>query len=141
MAISTIDTLTERLNSVQDRLSMALSAANVGIWDWDLVNGKMVWDARMFDLFGIDPSGFSGSYDDFVRCLIESDKWLVAQALHDSLNNKTKLDITYKLTTVPHRILHSVGQCCYDIKGDPVRFIGVCVELKCNRLACDNRLL
>lgn len=40
----------------EGRLRLALEAGRMGIFDWDLVQDRLSWDARTFDLFGLAPS-------------------------------------------------------------------------------------
>ncbi len=36
-------------------MDLAKSAADAGIWDWDIACGRIEWSPEMFRLFGIDP--------------------------------------------------------------------------------------
>ena len=42
----------EALRQVKDRLTMAVRAGGVGVWDYDVVNNKLVWDDQMYRLYG-----------------------------------------------------------------------------------------
>jgi signal transduction histidine kinase len=53
----------DALQKATDRLSMAARAGNVGIWDYDIVNNRLVWDDGMFRLYGITSDNFSGAYE------------------------------------------------------------------------------
>ncbi|MEI8335232.1 MAG: PAS domain S-box protein, partial [Chloroflexota bacterium] len=53
----------EELRQVTDRLSLAVRAGGVGVWDYDPVSGALVWDDQMFRLYGISREQFSGAYD------------------------------------------------------------------------------
>ena len=46
-------------------VEMAVSAAGVGTFDWDLLTGTLVWDERLIDLFGYEPSAFDGTVEAF----------------------------------------------------------------------------
>ncbi len=37
-----------------DRLALAVRAGSVGIWEWDFVHSRVVWDDQMFRLYGIN---------------------------------------------------------------------------------------
>jgi PAS domain-containing protein len=41
-----------REREIQKRLEIALSAAQQGVWDYDLVTGKMVYDERAKQIYG-----------------------------------------------------------------------------------------
>ena len=65
----TVEDITERrrideaLRQSQESLTLATEAARIGIWDWDVVANKLVWDDRMYELYGIREQDFSGAYD------------------------------------------------------------------------------
>ncbi|NNF18297.1 MAG: PAS domain S-box protein, partial [Flavobacteriaceae bacterium] len=43
---------TEEHAIISERLEIATKAAQVGIWDYDIVNNKLVWDDNMYRLYG-----------------------------------------------------------------------------------------
>ena len=53
----------EELRLTSERLMLAVRAGSVGIWGYDVVNNRLVWDSQMFQLYGITPDAFSGAYD------------------------------------------------------------------------------
>jgi len=40
------------LNKLAERLTLATGSAGIGIWDWDVINNELIWDRRMFELYG-----------------------------------------------------------------------------------------
>ncbi len=46
----------EALRASEARLRLALEAGGMGFWSWDLATDRLEWDARQFELFGIDPA-------------------------------------------------------------------------------------
>ena len=44
------------LRAAQQRNELALAAAKVGIWEWNLATDQVRWDNRMFELYGLPPS-------------------------------------------------------------------------------------
>ncbi len=70
------------LHRANDRLELATRIAGLGIWDYNLVLGKVQWDRRMFQFYGIRPADFDGTIgywysrlhpDDQLRCKQEVD--------------------------------------------------------------------
>jgi PAS domain S-box-containing protein len=45
------------------RLRTAESIGRVGSWDWELETGAITWSPGLFELWGLDPASFDGSYD------------------------------------------------------------------------------
>ena len=42
-----------RLRESEDRLQLAIDAAGLGIWDWDVQQDRLVWDDSMYRLYGV----------------------------------------------------------------------------------------
>ncbi len=55
--------LDEALRQSRERLALATESARIGIWDWDVAVNKLVWDDRMYELYGIREQDFGGAYD------------------------------------------------------------------------------
>ncbi len=78
--IAQIQDITERkqaevlLVESQHRLALATESAHIGIWDWDVVANKMVWDTQMYELYGIRAQDFSGAYDAWQKGLHPEDR-------------------------------------------------------------------
>lgn len=47
----------------QQRLALATQSAHIGIWDWNVVQNILVWDRKMYQLYGVREQDFSGAYD------------------------------------------------------------------------------
>jgi PAS domain S-box-containing protein len=63
-----------RLQDSEDRRVLALAAAKMGSWDWDLVQGSCVWDAGQRQIFGVDPASFEIALSN-VRKLVNGSDW------------------------------------------------------------------
>ena len=46
-----------RLRSSEERLKLAIDAAGLGIWDWDVEQDRLVWDDSMYRLYGVRERG------------------------------------------------------------------------------------
>jgi len=48
------------------RAHAALSAADVGVWDWTVSTGELAWDATIARLHGVDLDAFDGTMESFL---------------------------------------------------------------------------
>ena len=64
----------ESLMQAKERLTLAVRAGRVGIWEYDIVNKKMVWDDQMLHLYGITRDQFSGLYEDWLSRFYPEDR-------------------------------------------------------------------
>jgi diguanylate cyclase (GGDEF)-like protein len=54
----------DQLQELSHRLKIALDTSEIGVWELDIVSGKLLWDSRMKELYGIGPS-MREIYDDW----------------------------------------------------------------------------
>ncbi|MBD9662328.1 PAS domain S-box protein, partial [Pantoea sp. PNT03] len=40
---------------LMERITLANEAGGIGVWEWNLLTGEMLWDKRMYALFGLAP--------------------------------------------------------------------------------------
>ena len=66
---------------------LAVDAAQIGAFDWDLVTGELRWDDRLLELFGLDRAGFGGTIEAFDRTVHPEDLPRVRQALATAIES------------------------------------------------------
>lgn len=64
----------ETIKQVTARLKLATSVGGIGVWDYDVENGSLVWDAQMFNLYGIKSANFPGAYEAWLNGVHPSDR-------------------------------------------------------------------
>ncbi|MEA5463803.1 PAS domain-containing sensor histidine kinase [Leptothoe sp. PORK10 BA2] len=52
-----------QLHEMTQRLALATSAAKIGVWDYDTVENRLIWDEGMYRLYGINGDSFGGAYE------------------------------------------------------------------------------
>ncbi|HEY3778684.1 MAG TPA: response regulator [Rhizomicrobium sp.] len=62
-----------RLIASEDRRNLALSAGNMGAWDWNIADGSCLWDEALCRIFGV-PAGFEVTQDN-VGALFHPEDW------------------------------------------------------------------
>jgi PAS domain-containing protein len=45
----------EQIRKNEQRYSLVVETANIGIWDWDIVNNKRFYSEKWYEIFGFDP--------------------------------------------------------------------------------------
>jgi diguanylate cyclase (GGDEF)-like protein/PAS domain S-box-containing protein len=61
--------------------------ANIGSWEWDLSQERMVWSDELCRIFA-QPSGFSPTFDEFLGLVHPEDRHLVRGAVEDTLTGE-----------------------------------------------------
>lgn len=73
----------QRLRDSLQRLELAMDAASIGMWDWDLDTGQMTFTRQTHLITGIAEGEFSGRAEDFFRLLLPAGVDHGAQFLRD----------------------------------------------------------
>jgi PAS domain S-box-containing protein len=64
-----INDITERketaakIHEITQRFTLATNSAKIGVWDLDLIEDRLIWDDRMYELYGITAETFGGAYE------------------------------------------------------------------------------
>jgi len=124
------------------QLDLALDAAGMGIWDWEIANNRVEWIGHQAALFGIRPEDFDGSLTS-TQALVHPDDWdmTIAGALATSRDG-ADYDQTFR-TVWPDGSLHrirAVAKLIRDDDGKPWRVIGTAQDITDQKLA-EERLL
>ncbi|WP_455218369.1 PAS domain-containing protein [Kaarinaea lacus] len=109
----------------EERQRLALSAANIGTWDLDLVADNLVLSDVASQLLGIEPGSFHGDKADLLNCVDSEERDQVKNVLSEVLDNKRNtFDITHRLADSDTRLRHR-GKVIMDEVGRPVRVVCV----------------
>ena len=107
---------------------MATESAGIGIWDYDVTSGWLDWDKGMFRLYGVAPTDFGHSFEDWERTLVgDSRDRVIAnfQAAVESGNRfETELTIR-RANDGTLRTLYGQAQVIRDDAGEAVRVVGI----------------
>jgi diguanylate cyclase (GGDEF)-like protein/PAS domain S-box-containing protein len=89
--------LDEALRQSRERLTLATEAARLGIWDWDVAANKLVWDDRMYELYGTCEQDFSGAYDAWQAGLHPDDLARGDAAIAAAIERVKDFDIEFRV--------------------------------------------
>ena len=116
-----------------DRLrgELAIAAAGIGTFDWDLVTGRLDWDARLIEMFGYDTDTFDSSIDGFNDRLHADDLDRVTQALQTAIETGRDFAATYRvrLPTGDTRWVSARGRRLTGPDGTAVRLLGAAYDV------------
>ncbi len=117
--------------SVQVRLDLAMEAAGVGSWDWDLRTGEMVGDERMRRIFAGTESTFDGTIEGFDRRVHPEDLPRVRAALRATIEDDVEYDEVYRVTLpdTTVRWISARGRALRDDSGTTVRVLGAASDI------------
>ncbi|MBK1987735.1 PAS domain-containing protein [Sphaerospermopsis aphanizomenoides BCCUSP55] len=87
----------KQLCDLSERLELALNAAKIGIWEWDIIGDRLLWDQRMYELYGIQPSEFQGNYQAWENCLLADDLVTNRAAVQQAIAGEKDFDNEFRI--------------------------------------------
>lgn len=131
------------LHDREEQLRLATEAADVGLWDVDLVAGTLYWPPRVKAMFGISPES-SVSMTDFYSGLHLDDVARTITAFEAALDSgrRTTYDVEYRTVGKEDgriRWVAAKGRGIFDADGKCIRAIGTAIDIT-NRKADEVRL-
>lgn len=121
----------------QQRLALATDSAHIGIWDWDVVANKLVWDATMYELYGIEAQDFGGAYEAWEAGVHPEDRDRAAAetiaVLAGSEDYHTEFRVVWPNGEVRHLEAHGVVQRASN--GVALRLLGTNWDITERKLA------
>ena len=115
------------LERVNERLSLATDSGGIGIWDFDVENGRFVWDDRMCALYGLPP-GNETSMDGerWLGFVHPDDHELARAATREAVCERDWSELEFRIVTASGEVreLHGTARIVRGADGRAVRLVG-----------------
>ena len=127
----------EALRNSEERLRMGLQAAQMGTWDWNILENKIIWSSNMEALFGLASGEFDGSYEQFVARLHPEDRDRVLEAIDAAMPPGANYDIEFRVLYPDGTIRWALsqGRVFHDASGQPVRMTGIDLDISDRKIS------
>jgi signal transduction histidine kinase len=124
--ISTQHQVRQQLGDLTERLAIANDAGGIGVWDWDVVQGQLVFDHRLLKMLDL-PATPIGALDAALRPQLQDTAVALLQAaLAAAIQGGEPLNLELQRVDShgQERWLHVTGRAHTDAAGRAVRLIG-----------------
>jgi PAS domain S-box-containing protein len=119
------------------RLSLALDASQMGIFDWDLETGAFTWSDQCLRLYGLTPEQFGGTYDAFEQLVHVDDRDHIRQKIDASLGDGSEFWGEYRIKW-PDETEHWMearGRVFHDEHRSTLRMMGTVLDISARKAA------
>ncbi|MBE9012928.1 PAS domain S-box protein [Pseudanabaenaceae cyanobacterium LEGE 13415] len=134
-----ISDITERkkieaaLQETEERLRLAIEAAKLGTWDFNLITGKLTWDNGCKAMFGLS-SDVEVNYELFESLLHPDDQAIANRSIEAALASKDsgELKVEYRAIRLSDGIecwIEAIGKTLFDSTGTAIRLIGTVMDI------------
>ena len=122
---------TRALRTSEERLRLAIVAANMGLWDWNVATGAIVWTPEHERLFGYPTGNPDRTYSDFRNRIHPDDIDRVEAALRLAIDQRGAYHCEHRVVW-PDGSVHwisSSGSFVHESDQRPVRMLGMIVDV------------
>ena len=132
------------LKNSQERLELAIDAARLGLWEYDIVTGDLMWNARIREMYGVgvdDPVDF----DTFINGVHPGDRDRVLETYGEVVNaGGGDYTLEHRLVRPDGTVLWLLahGRVLGDAECNAIRAIGTAMDITDRKQAeADNLML
>ncbi|MCU0618628.1 MAG: PAS domain-containing protein [Gemmatimonadaceae bacterium] len=122
----------------EQRLSLALAAASVGIFVWDLASGRLTWNDHHFAILGHVPGSVVPSYEAWRARVHPEDLPATETAIRRALEHDTDYRMTYRIRRADDgavRWVEGRARLVHRTDGTPLEMHGSLVDVTERRAA------
>ncbi len=123
------------LAASEERLRLALEGSRTGTWDWNIANGRILWDDYMYPLYGRTREDFDGTIESFLKIVHPDDRPILERATQEAIAEKSTVDMDFRVIDLDGTVRHmaSRGRVFYDASGKAVRMSGVNMDITASK--------
>jgi len=117
----------DELRRSEKRLQLALDAAQMGTWEWQIATDRSVLSDKAKEIFGVDGVPPDFTLDHFLQLLSPDDRDEVATAMQRTAREGTPYESEFRITLPGGKVrwVHAKGMALFDETGRPARLLGV----------------
>jgi two-component system cell cycle sensor histidine kinase/response regulator CckA len=115
------------LHETQNRLQQAVTAGNVGLWDWDLRTNQIYYSLQCKRQIGYEDDEIGSGLSEWEERIHPEDHGRMIQVTKDYLVNQSvpyTHEFRVRHKSGSYRTILSQGDLMFDDKGQPVRMLG-----------------
>jgi len=121
----------------EERLRLALDAAKVGTYDWDIPGDRITWSRWHEEIWGYPPGGFDGSFAAFSERVHADDLPAINAEITRCIAKREPYAQEFRIVW-PDASVHWIqadGEFSVDDAGRPVRMLGAVLEITARKQA------
>jgi PAS domain S-box-containing protein len=134
----------QALGRSNDLLSRAEQIGSLGSWAWDIAEDRVVWSDGLYRIFGLTPQEFGATYGAYLDRVHPQDREYVRRAVKTADREHGAFEYENRILHPDGqiRIVYTRGEVILDEHGEPVRLLGIGIDVTERRRAQDtNRQL
>jgi len=121
----------EHARSSEEQLRLALDAARLGRWDWEIPWDRAAWSSETRPVPAVEPDDAPLTFERFRDVVHPDDRQMVWRAAIEAIEHSGVFEVEFRTADRAHgdRWLLSKGKVLYDDAGRAARMVGINVDI------------
>ncbi len=121
----------------EELLKLAQRAADAGAWAFELSTGNAWWSEACYDLFGLDPTTFTPTLENWAARVFAEDRERALEAVREAVAEHRDFSCEFRIVHPEKgvRWIWEVAQAQRDAEGRPWRMVGIALDITQRRFA------
>jgi PAS domain-containing protein len=130
-----IKEITSKLDVLESKFNSALDAAEVGIWEWNLLTNELYFDERMIQLYEFAPGEWKSTYQCWKDKVHPDDIVLLESKIKDCIEHDVPYIYWFRIKSYTNpsgwKFLKGKGKVIRDDSNKAIAMTGVNIESDC----------
>jgi PAS domain S-box-containing protein len=133
--LSTANDKLQELDRLRRRF-VARASVDIGDWEWEIATGELHWSEEVEAMHGFAPGTFGGKYEHWLNSVHPEDREPTSRTVATTLERRSDHDIEYRTIRADGSICWIAGRGAIecDAAGNPVRMVGMCMDITHRKL-------
>lgn len=116
-----------RYREISERLSIATNAAGVGIWEYNVQDNSLIWDANMYTLYGIQKETYDSVFEAWDATMHPKDKERIRNELQLGITGEKEFKTEFRVLCAASktRYIRAEAVVQKNLKGEPQKITGI----------------
>ncbi len=127
-----------RIGNLNQRLAMAIEGAGYGVWEFDLVTHRLIWDDRMYAIYGHTRESFDSSRGTWRELLHPEDREQVDARFEDLLQGRPVEHFEFRILRANDGLIRYIegnGYLQHSSGGQAQRLVGMNRDITADKQA------
>lgn len=115
----------------EERLRMAMDAAKIGTFDWNMHTGEIYWSSNLESLMGLAAGGFEGNVEAFERYVHPEDLDRVQRSISHAAQTGEAYEAEFRMVRPSGNVrwVQARAKVLFDDTGRAARMIGIDIDI------------
>ncbi|MDQ6626621.1 MAG: ATP-binding protein, partial [Verrucomicrobiota bacterium] len=121
----------EALTRSLERLDLAQQAGQIGVFDWEIPTGQLIWTAEEQRIFGLTPGSFEGTIEGWATRVLPEDAERMQREMQAAMEQRDpQMNFSFRIFSPQGvRSIDGAARFTYSDDGKPLRMVGVNIDV------------